>query len=621
MVGANVAGLRSDTVLRYFRDLGHPQHTIPGNWPELDGACMRIGLHVGLTTVGNDVLGVLAANQQTLADHDWTVAPEEHDFLPPEQEPKNLVRLVTQTTDCWSSWLPSVNAAGAVMSCVHLGDALLVGGQANEIVAQLEKYGEVSGGALVRRIDDYIATRYVLELFAGRVRRLSDREMSGRGPNNYFPRISRWQSACGPSFRAVLCPSGGPDGDSVVELLHVLGLPDSLQLDLPDSPAIKSVGAVEAEVLRQFNRLMQNNGLSEPQAQTVRTSAIARLTAVPSPHPFAIPTDAANNLLSTYEESATALSQSMTSDHAKAFLSRDLPLDVAVDEPEVQGHLESLAAEFELAMHAKQSKSPGDQALMDVRRLVRKARASRLEEDAEEYLRCRRRVCRRLIPELSEFRAEGVGQQAAAAIPDRVLQYWDPSPPPEEMLPWMQSWATVGMPVGTHEVADYDRGLAAVVEAAGDLGRRAFEASTHPAVRSDLFRYAELYLRGGWYVDAEHEALVSINDFFPWKVEHVFVIRPNTEKFPNGFVGAVAGSPLMKDALDQACRNILDGVEISIMDLSGPWMFSRLVHEYMKSPTASFVVLPTNVVFGGVMQRTHNEAEYKSHGHWRHADL
>jgi len=89
----------------------------------------------------------------------------------------------------------------------------------------------------------------------------------------------------------------------------------------------------------------------------------------------------------------------------------------------------------------------------------------------------------------------------------------------------------------------------------------------------------------------------------------------------DGFIGAVAGSPLMNDALHQACRNILDGVETSIMDISGPFMFSRLVHEYMKSPTASFVVLPTNAVFGGVMQRVHNEAEYKAHGHWRHADI
>ena len=77
----------------------------------------------------------------------------------------------------------------------------------------------------------------------------------------------------------------------------------------------------------------------------------------------------------------------------------------------------------------------------------------------------------------------------------------------------------------------------------------------------------------------------------------------------------------MKDALTQACRNILDGVGNSVMDISGPLMFARLVREYIASPTASFVVLPTNVVFAGVMQQVHNEAEYKAHGHWRHADI
>ena len=596
----------------------HDSQDIDSSWT---GPRMRIGLHVGLTTVGNDVLHALAANRQRLADHGWTVAPEEHDFLPPEQEPRNLVRLVNQTSDNWSGWLPSVEATGAVMSCVHLGDALLTGGQADEMVALLQRYGEVSGAALVRRIDDYIATRYVLELFAGRVRPLTERDMAGHGPNNFLPRIARWQAACGPEFRAVLCPSEGPDGASVSELLHVLGLPESLELDLPDALPVKSVGHTGAEVLRRFNRLLAQRGISDPEALQLRTTAIARLVSGPGTEPFAVPPDAARSLLDSFEDGAKALSHSMTTDQAEAFLSRDLPSEVVVDQQEVAGRLDSLVTELDLETRAGSSNQAGDQVLADVRRLVRKARTSRANGDPEEYLRCRRRVHRRLSPELPEFRAQRVGQESTAAIPDRVLQYWDPTPPPSELLPWIESWTTVGMPDGTHEVADYDRGQAAVVEAAGDLGRRAFAASTHPAVRSDLFRYAELHLRGGWYVDTEHEALVSIDDFLPWRVEHVLVIRPGTEKYPNGFIGAAAGSPLMKDALTQACRNVLDGVGNSVMDISGPLMFARLVREYIASPTASFVVLPTNVVFAGVMQQVHNEAEYKAHGHWRHADI
>ena len=580
---------------------------------------MRIGLHVGLTTVDVDVLSVLVDNRQRLAEHGCAVAPEEHDFLPPGEEPSDLLRLVAQTTANWSSWLPSVATGSTVMSCVHLGDALLAGGQAKELVALLEGYGEVSGGVLVRRIDDYVATRYVQDLFAGRTSRLSDRELAGAGPNNYLARIAKWQSACGPEFRAVMCPSAGSDGDSVLQLLHALGIPDSVQLDLPSPRGLKSIGPVEAEVIRRFNRLLKHSGFDESRADSVRGAVIARLSATPSERPFAIPADAARYLLSTFEARAETLSRSMTPDQASAFLSLDHPPDAAVDDSEVDERVDSLAREFEVSVDSGKSRSAEDQALVDIRRLVRRARTKRVQQDTEQYLRCVKKV-RRRIPVLSDFRRHGVGQGVTATIPDRVLQYWDPSPPPDEMLPWLESWATVGMPHGTHEVADFERGLGAVEEAAGDLGRRAFEASTHPAVRSDLFRYAELFLRGGWYVDAEHEALVPLRDFLPWKVEHILVVRPHTDRFPNGFIGAVAGSPLMQEALHQACRRVLEGVERSVLDISGPRMFRPLVHEYLRSPTASFVVVPTNAVFADVLQRVHNEAEYKAHGHWRHAD-
>lgn len=582
---------------------------------------MRIGVHVGMTTVGSDVLSLLEANSHRLIDSGWSVAPERHDFLPPHEEPKDGLRLVEQTAVNWSSWLPTVETPGALMSCVHLGEALLVGGQASDVFSRLSQFGEVSAGALVRRIDDYVATRYLEELFSGRVRRLSERELAGAGPNNFLPRVFRWQRACGSGFRSVLCPSVGPDGEAVTELLRTLGVPDTVHLDLPEPQPLKSIGMVEAEVLRRLNRLLKHNQLDGTAAGQVRRSVINRLVDGPSQRPFALPADAANYLLDTFAEDQSTLAQSMTSDDAAVFTSREHLQDTSVSDSEVQARLELLAGEFELALDPEMTRSSHSQAFLNVKRLVRKARSSRLEGEQDEYLRCSRRVTRRLIPQLSEFRKSGAGDKATVAIPDLVLQYWDPAPPPEEMLPWMASWGSVGLPEGSHEVADYGRGLAAVEEAAGDFGRRAYESSTHPAVRSDLFRYAELYLRGGWYVDAEHEALVPIKDFLPWKVEHVLLIRPELQRYPNGFLGAASGSPLMIEALHQACQNILDGAMSSVMDISGPRMFTHLVHDYMSSPTASYVVLPANVVFGDVMQRVHNEAAYKAHGHWRHADI
>jgi len=215
----------------------------------------------------------------------------------------------------------------------------------------------------------------------------------------------------------------------------------------------------------------------------------------------------------------------------------------------------------------------------------------------------------------------GAHPNEPSRIPPRVVQFWDPSPPPQEMTPWLESWASTGVPGGHHEVAGYERGLAVVQEAVGDLGVRAYESAKHPAVRSDLYRYAELHLRGGWYVDAEHEALLPIADVMPWPVDHAFVIRPDKDRMPNGFIGAVAASALMRDALLRGCQNLLNGSSTSVVHMTGPLMFTRLVEEYMKTERASYVVLPTNVVFSGVFQKVHNQAEYKTHGHWRHADI
>jgi mannosyltransferase OCH1-like enzyme len=189
------------------------------------------------------------------------------------------------------------------------------------------------------------------------------------------------------------------------------------------------------------------------------------------------------------------------------------------------------------------------------------------------------------------------------------------------MVPWLDSWKSVAVPDGDHVVSDYEYGLRAVEQVAGDLGRRAYESANHPAARSDLFRYAELYLHGGWYADAEHEAVLALGDVFTWDVEHVFVVRAQRHIFVNNFIGARPGSALLKNALLTGCHNLLDQEGGSIVQLTGPAMLTGLVDDYLQTPDASFVVLPTNAVFGGAMQVVHNSAEYKVHDHWRYHDL
>jgi mannosyltransferase OCH1-like enzyme len=185
------------------------------------------------------------------------------------------------------------------------------------------------------------------------------------------------------------------------------------------------------------------------------------------------------------------------------------------------------------------------------------------------------------------------------------------------MQPWLNSWSSVGLPAGEHLLLTFDTGIPVMREAAGEDGVRAFKAAPHPAARADLLRYAELYLRGGWYVDAEHEALLPITDVMTWPVAHVLVRRPRGGEFQNQFIGAVPGSALLHEVLTRACANVLDGSDLTILQMTGPTMYTAVVEEYLTQSDASYVVLPTDVVLAGVLQQVHNDAEYKLRGHWR----
>ena len=535
------------------------------------------------------------------------------------EENRYLLAEAGETIAGWAEWLTQIKAKGALLSCAHLGDALLVSGQANALIALAQAQGEVSCGALVRRIDDYIAFRYVQGLLEGRVRRLGERELRGSGISNYFPRLARWQKASGSAFRSYYCGPEGGDGSSVLRLLEGLGVPDAAAYELPAASATAAFGPLQAEVLRKFNRLLNLNQVDEKAAIELRAAAVAKLVEVRRATHFSIPADSAAQLLRTFEEQARSLARTMSDEDAVHFLNDEIPPNLDVPEDEVDELLNQLSADLVVASDVSKVETDASAALSDTRRFARKAVRAR-GNDEEKYQRSVRRI-RRSVAKLPEFRLSGAHSSALATIPSRVVQFWDPAPPPQEMVPWLESWASIGVPDGHHEVAEYERGLAVVQEVAGDLGVRAYESAKHPAVCSDLYRYAELHARGGWYVDAEHEALLPIADLIPWPVDHVFVIRPNKDRMPNGFIGAIAGSRLMREALLRACHNLLDGSSTSVVHMTGPQMFKGLVEGYMESKQASYVVLPTNVVFSGVFQQVHNQAAYKTHGHWRHADI
>jgi hypothetical protein len=501
---------------------------------------------------------------------------------------------------------------------MHLADALLVSGEAKAFVTNARSQGDLRCGALVQRVDEYVATRYASDLLQGRVRRLTDHELAGRGNHNYLARLAKWQEATGSDFSAVLCHREQPEQEAIIRLLDQLGVERAASLTFPEPSAAKTLDAVGVEVLRTLNRTLQLGELGEEKAQRLRGEAVAMLVASADGPPFAIPAASAKELLQNFASMSAEVAQAMSPDDREQYLSQDVPADRHLDEGLVSDRVQQLSAA--LGIQVDQGKGPVvDESIRHVRNLARRAKSARRDGDSNKYNRVTRKLAV-AMSELPAFKSHG-RRTGAAGIPQRVVQYWDPLPPPDEMLPWIDSWTTVGFRGAEHKLASFDTGLAVVAEVAGDLGRRAFEAAPHAAVRADLFRYAELFKNGGWYVDAEHEALLPPLDVLEAPVDHVLIVRTVYDRILNNFIGAVPGSSFMKAALLRGCQNLLDNAGGSVIELTGPIMFTEMFREYETSADASYVIIPSNVVLTGVLQKVHNDAEYKIHGHWRYTEL
>jgi hypothetical protein len=534
---------------------------------------------------------------------------------------------VAALTTTWRDWLAeSTPASGAhgLLPEPSLLDPLLIHDEAHQLVSAVSAVPTVRAIAFVRTPEDHVAASYLDQLTQGRKGPYGPQERRGLGRYyNYFGRLDKWAAAVGPQQLVVrLCPRSadlsllgevldevmGTDGVGLAQ--HLTG-----RTDLP-------LSASAAEALRRFNNAVELMVPRVPAVNRVRADAVSLLTEWSRGEPpFALPPEGALSLRARFDGLIRDLAAGLPEPEAAAYVDPGEPPHQPHQPDDVARLIDQLSTRLELPGlpdAVKAATRPEQERAEQRARLRGLAARATASDRPNQYQRILKRM-RSVMEETVDFRlrtwAEAGG--AARSIPSRVVQYWEPLPPPVEMEPWLSSWSRTGMPGGEYLLLTFDTGIEIMREAAGDIGVRAFETAPHPAARADLVRYAELYLRGGWYVDAEHEALLPINDALAWPVAHLMVRRPGGGDFQNGFIGAIPGSPMLHEALTRGCANVLGDKKMTILQMTGPTMYTAVVKEYMARPDACFVVLPTNVVFAGVLHKVHNDADYKLRGHWR----
>ena len=96
----------------------------------------------------------------------------------------------------------------------------------------------------------------------------------------------------------------------------------------------------------------------------------------------------------------------------------------------------------------------------------------------------------------------------ATPIPRRIVQYWDESSPPAEVLEICQSWQKFN-PDYEHLLFSREQAIAFLKKYYDDKVLQAFANCDQPATEADFFRLAYLNKMGGFYADADDMCLQS----------------------------------------------------------------------------------------------------------------
>jgi hypothetical protein len=167
-----------------------------------------------------------------------------------------------------------------------------------------------------------------------------------------------------------------------------------------------------------------------------------------------------------------------------------------------------------------------------------------------------------------------------AAIPRRVIQYWDKPAPPKDVAAMIESWRRA--PGYFHRLMDDAQARKFLDMHYGKRILAAYDAATHAAGKADVFRLAWLYQRGGIYADADERLVGRIDSLLPGDCR-VFLtwaqgIPPCVQ---NGFIAAEPLNPLIERALMLAVKRVehaaRSGTRMNAWLQTGPGVMSMAV--------------------------------------------
>ena len=208
------------------------------------------------------------------------------------------------------------------------------------------------------------------------------------------------------------------------------------------------------------------------------------------------------------------------------------------------------------------------------------------------------------------------GLQSESPIPKTIVQYWEPLPPPPDVQVLMNSWKRWNPEY--RYVLGSTTDLEETVEAAmGPHSVDTLRRCSKPAQRSDIFRYAHLYLHGGVYVDADHEAVSPLGRLALPSTQ-LLLSGGQRNQLHNAFLAAVPAMPVLVDALAMALEHTRLNDRKHVYGLTGPRVLREAIDKALTSPARASLfieVIPSQR--HAIFQCMHSDLAYRlTETHW-----
>lgn len=217
------------------------------------------------------------------------------------------------------------------------------------------------------------------------------------------------------------------------------------------------------------------------------------------------------------------------------------------------------------------------------------------------------------------------------AIPRRLVQYWDHDPP-AEITRLLAHNAEICARMGLAHIIYTDATAQSFLKQWHDPNMLdVYMQAPHAAIRSDLFRYAELAVNGGWYLDADMALRATSPHIWSTQAQAVVFkwVHPDRRNICNWFFGTSAGNPLMEHIRLRAAANIMhwtasgaSGRDMTrnALSVAGPGLFTCAIAESLRATPKAAQIATVDQAYRIVMNGPEylgRPLEYKSTArHW-----